>query len=177
MARHECEELYQAGRLTEAVQALGAELRDNPADTKRRTFLFELLSFAGEYDRAQKQLDVLAQQGPQAEMGALLYRAAIQAERQRQELFRSKRFPERPPRGRSGLGHPQWRALRMRSRTPTPRRGTSGSLRGRDLRVDPAGSHHIHRDLATEALRDLLWIPALVRTGPWHEGQGPGATC
>ena len=43
------QELFQAGKLDEAVQALGAELRDNPADAKRRTFLFELLCFAGEY--------------------------------------------------------------------------------------------------------------------------------
>ena len=75
-------ELYQAGRLAEAVQAVGAELRDNPADTHRRTFLFELLCFAGDYDRAAKQLDILAQEGAQAEMGTLVYRAAIQAERQ-----------------------------------------------------------------------------------------------
>ena len=60
-------ELYQAGQLTEAVQALGAEIRENPTDTKRRTFLFELLSFAGDYDRALKQLDILAQQGPAPE--------------------------------------------------------------------------------------------------------------
>ena len=32
------QQLFQAGKLNEAVQALGAELRDNPADTKRRTF-------------------------------------------------------------------------------------------------------------------------------------------
>jgi type VI secretion system protein ImpE len=46
-------ELYQAGRLDEAVQALGSELRNDPTDTKRRTFLFELLCFTGEYDRAE----------------------------------------------------------------------------------------------------------------------------
>ena len=53
-------ELFQAGRLDEAIQALGAELRDNPADARRRTFLFELLCFAGEFDRAEKHLDILA---------------------------------------------------------------------------------------------------------------------
>jgi type VI secretion system protein ImpE len=45
-------ELFQAGKLTEAVQALVAEVRDNPTDPKRRTFLFELLCFAGDYDRS-----------------------------------------------------------------------------------------------------------------------------
>jgi len=57
-------ELYQAGRLNDAIKALSAELRDNPTDTKRRTFLFEMLCFAGEYDRADKQLEVLAEAGP-----------------------------------------------------------------------------------------------------------------
>jgi predicted component of type VI protein secretion system len=47
-------ELYCQGRLNDAIQALSAELRDHPTDTRRRTFLFELLCFAGEYERADK---------------------------------------------------------------------------------------------------------------------------
>ena len=54
-------QLYQAGQLGEAIQALGAELRNDPADARKRIFLFELLCFAGEYDRAEKHLDVLGQ--------------------------------------------------------------------------------------------------------------------
>ena len=61
----------------DAIKALSAELRDNPTDTRRRTFLFELLCFAGEYERADKQLEVLAQAGPSSEMGVLLYRSAL----------------------------------------------------------------------------------------------------
>src|ERR1017187_9565088 len=68
-------QLFQAGKLDQAVQALGVELRDNPGDVQRRTFLFELLCFAGAYDRAEKQLDVLAQGGKDAQLGALLYAA------------------------------------------------------------------------------------------------------
>jgi type VI secretion system protein ImpE len=45
-------ELYREGRLDEAIEALGQALRDSPEDTRRRTFLFELLCFAGNYDRA-----------------------------------------------------------------------------------------------------------------------------
>src|SRR6266567_6897351 len=86
-------ELYQAGRLSDAIKALSAELRDNPTDVKRRTFLFELLCFAGEYERADKQLEVLAQAGPQSEMGVLLYRSALFAERQRQDVFERGEFP------------------------------------------------------------------------------------
>ncbi len=70
-------QLFQAGRLQEAVQALSAELRNHPEDSKRRTFLFELLCFSGEYDRAEKQLDLLAEGGPNSEMGAFVYRSAL----------------------------------------------------------------------------------------------------
>src|SRR5215475_2661086 len=89
------QELYRAGRLSDAIKALSAELRDNPTDARRRTFLFELLCFAGEYERADKQLEVLAQAGPQSEMGVLLYRSALYAERQRQDVFERGEFP--PP--------------------------------------------------------------------------------
>src|ERR1700730_13236788 len=87
-------ELYHAGQLAAAIQALGVELRDNPTDTRRRTFLFELLCFAGEYDRAQKHLDVLAGQGPDSATGALLYRAALNADRMRSDLFTKRDYPE-----------------------------------------------------------------------------------
>ena len=90
-------ELFQAGKLNEAVQALGVEVRDNPTDVRRRTFLFELLCFAGDYQRAEKQLDVLASDGSAAEMGALLYRAALHAERLRQGIFEKKNYPLTAP--------------------------------------------------------------------------------
>lgn len=89
-------ELYQKGELTQAIKALGEELRGNPLDAKRRTFLFELLCFAGEYDRAEKQLDVLAHQDSKAAPAVLLYRSALHAERTRQEMFLSGSFPPAP---------------------------------------------------------------------------------
>jgi type VI secretion system protein ImpE len=87
-------ELYRAGQLMQAIKALGEELRSYPLDSKRRTFLFELLCFAGEYDRAEKHLDVLADQDPKAVPGTLMYRSAIHAERTRQEMFRTGTFPK-----------------------------------------------------------------------------------
>jgi type VI secretion system protein ImpE len=86
-------ELYAAGRLDSAIETLGVELRDNPLDVQRRTFLFELLSFAGQYDRAEKQLDVLARGGTDAEVAVLPYRAALQAERIREHMFATGDFP------------------------------------------------------------------------------------
>src|SRR5208282_4720786 len=85
--------LYREGRLREAIQALGEELRSNPLDVKRRTFLFELLLFAGEFDRAEKQLEILAGANPGAAMGLLLYRSALHAERTRQAMFANHELP------------------------------------------------------------------------------------
>src|ERR1700722_5429735 len=85
-------ELFQAGKLNEAIQSLGSELRDNPADTQRRTFLYELLCFSGDYGRAEKHLSLLAQASPDAEVGALLYRSAMMAERKREAFFEAKEY-------------------------------------------------------------------------------------
>src|SRR6266851_4769751 len=87
-------ELFQAGKLDEAVQALGAEVRDHPTDVRRRTFLFELLCFQGQYDRAEKHLNVLADASPDARMGALVYFSALHAERLRLDMFQKKEYPD-----------------------------------------------------------------------------------
>ena len=163
-------ELYRAGQLTAAIQALSGELRDNPTDTQRRTFLFELLCFAGEYDRAQKQLDILAAAGPDAATGALLYRAAMHADRMRADLFARREYPE------------------LRS-NDAPVRGTCNgqpfeSIEDADPRIGArleiyAAGQCMWLPLAHIAvleieppkrLRDLLWAPALLRTGPAFKG-------
>src|ERR1035437_1059051 len=74
-------ELYQAGQLQAAIQALTAEVRANPADGPKRIFLFELLSFAGEWARAQKQIDAPATGRPDAPRAVQVSRANIRAER------------------------------------------------------------------------------------------------
>jgi type VI secretion system protein ImpE len=157
-------DLYRAGKLDEAIQALGTSLRDNPTDSQRRTFLFELLCFAGEYDRAEKQLEVLGQGGKNAQLGTLVYHGALHAERTRDEMFRTGSYP----------------------RSPAPR-PVSGSLNGRTfssltdadprigarLEVYAAGQYtwipfeHLVsiRMQPPKRLRDLLWAPAIVRPG------------
>jgi len=86
-------QLFEQGRVREAQEALSAALRDNPADRQQRTFLFELLCFSGDYDRAKKQLAVLAKDGAQSELGAVLYFSALHAEQERHELFRTDAIP------------------------------------------------------------------------------------
>jgi len=165
-------ELYRAGRLKEAVQALSAELRDNPADAKRRTFLFELLCFAGEYERALKQLEVLAQQGPQAEMGTLVYRSAIQAELQRQELFRAKGFPESPAESQAGtLNGQPFESIE----DADPRIGARLEVFAAGTYVWVSWAHIASVQISPPAmLRDLLWAPAVVRLGAGMKGKDLG---
>jgi len=159
-------ELFQAGKLNEAIEALGVEVRDNPTDARRRTFLFELLCFKGDYARAEKQLNVLADASKDSRVGAMLYFSALHAERLRQDLFEKKDYPSAPV-------------------TETDRGGTIDGkpfefLEDGDPRIGPrlelfaAGAYlwipfeHIEsiEMEAPKRLRDLLWAPAIVRTGP-----------
>jgi len=87
-------ELFDAGKVREAAKEITNYLRDHPMDTASRTFLFELLCFSGDYARAEKQLSVLAQGKPDRELGAVVYYAALHAEKTRHELFEKQNFPK-----------------------------------------------------------------------------------
>jgi len=161
-------ELYQAGKLAEAVQALNGELRDNPGDTKRRTFLFELLCFAGNYDRADKQLEILAQENKDAQMGALVYRAALHAERTRCDVFQKKEYPQTGGSSEPEVIKGTWNGKPFESISDAdPRIGAR-------LEVFAAGQYlwvpfeHIAsiEIQPPKRLRDLIWAPAILRTGP-----------
>jgi type VI secretion system protein ImpE len=163
-------ELYRAGRLQEAIDTLGAELRSNPVDTQRRTFLFELLCFAGQYDRAEKHLDVLASEGKEASMGALLYRSALHATRLREEQF---------SKGDVGQGaRPTDRVSGTINGTPFSRLTDADPRLGPRLELFAAGQYmwipfeHIESvDIPPpKRLRDLLWSPAIVKTAESFQG-------
>src|ERR1700756_1017975 len=85
-------QLFEAGKVREAQQALTLYLRDHPADVAARTFLFELLCFSGDYDRAEKQLAMLSQGNAQNEMGAVLYYSALHAEKTRHQVIDKQQF-------------------------------------------------------------------------------------
>jgi type VI secretion system protein ImpE len=80
-------DLFKAGQLQAALDAQTAEVRSHPADQARRLFLFELLCFAGEIDRARKQLDVLNYDLPELQAAVHLYREVLDSEKQRRGLF------------------------------------------------------------------------------------------
>ena len=177
-------EHYQAGELDRAITVLGEELRSKPLDPQRRTFLFELLCFAGQYDRAEKQLDVLLGgasaagdptmiTGGPATAGLLAYRSALHAQRTREAMFLSNTLPAtRVEPGGTGTCN----GVAFRDFTDAdPRIGDH-------LEVFVAGSYTwipvcFVQDLQVERpehLRDLLWARARLTLRPGAPFQDMG---
>lgn len=83
----QAKELFQAGKLNEAIEELVREVKANPNDGSRRTFLFELSCLVGDWERAARQLDVIGHQSAEAELGVMVYRANMKAEQERRRVF------------------------------------------------------------------------------------------
>ena len=129
-------ELLRSNHLSEAIAVAVGEVRDNPADSRRRTFLFELLCFAGEFDRAAKQLTVLADESPDAGRGVLFYRSALSAARTREELFDKQDYPKSAPQ----LSRP-------------------GTLNGRPFKTIEDCDPRIGPRLETFLAGECVWLP------------------
>jgi type VI secretion system protein ImpE len=87
-------ESYKAGKLQEAVAAQIQEVKAAPGDQAKRLFLFELLAFAGDLDRARKQIDALAFDDPALAAAALAYRQLLEAEAARRTVYRDGAAPQ-----------------------------------------------------------------------------------
>ncbi len=165
-------ELFKAGKVREAVQTLTAYLRDRPSDTAQRTFLFELLCFAGDYVRAEKQLAVLSSGSPEKETGAIVYYAALHAEKTRHELFEKQDFPSDQPPCPPG---------ELNGKPFTDLRDADPDI-GARLEVFAAGAYvwlpfeHVESlEMGPpQRLRDTLWAPALVQTAATFRGMDLG---
>jgi type VI secretion system protein ImpE len=165
------QELLQAGKIQEAIQVLSNELRDRPGDNQRRTFLFELLCFAGDFNRAEKHLSLLSDSNADAAIGGLMYRSALSAERKRQAFFEGRQYQD----------------------APAPSKFRPGTINGEKFRsiedIDPRIGPRLEVFIAGEYvwlpfahigsltmgpprfLRDLLWASASVTAGPAMEGK------
>jgi type VI secretion system protein ImpE len=86
-------DLLRAGELQAAIEEVTREVKNNPTHGNSRTFLFELLSFAGEFERAEKQLEAIGHQDVKTEMGTMVYRNNLKAERERLHLFKQGVHP------------------------------------------------------------------------------------
>ncbi|HDH05838.1 MAG TPA: hypothetical protein ENH01_09030 [Nitrospirae bacterium] len=94
-------ELIKAGKLSDARKQLVEEVKSSPADMGRRTMLFQAHSLLGEWDRAERQLDVIAAQDPDRDTGVQVYKNLLSAEKERLEAYNNDRrpsfMPEPPP--------------------------------------------------------------------------------
>ncbi len=87
-------ELFRAGRLQAAIDAQVQDVKAHPADSGKRVFLFELLAFAGDLDRARRHLDAVTYPDPDRDAAAQQYRTLLDAEDHRARVFRDGVMPE-----------------------------------------------------------------------------------
>jgi len=157
-------QLFDAGRVREAQQALAAHLRNRPDDIQARSFLFELLCFSGDYERAEKQLGVLADSNEKTKLGAVLYYSALHAEKSRHQLYKESAFPQSvaPAEVKGTLNGKPFSTIR-----------DADPDLGARLEVYAAGAYlwipfaHLSsvRMEAPTKLRDTLWVPAFAVGG------------
>jgi len=82
------------GNLKGAMESALNLVKANPTDRAARTFLFELSCFSGDWERAERQLEVVGHQDMNAMMGAMIYRQNFKAERDRANFFANGLKPE-----------------------------------------------------------------------------------
>jgi type VI secretion system protein ImpE len=87
-------ELYQQGKLREAVAAALEDVKKHPTEIGKRAFLAELLCFAGDLERADRQLAAVSQQDPETLTQVSLFRLLIHAEQSRQQFYAAGRLPD-----------------------------------------------------------------------------------
>jgi type VI secretion system protein ImpE len=91
---NEAKTQLDSGNLKGAVEAALASVKSSPTDARARTFLFELSCFTGDWERAERQLDVIGHQDANSMVGSLIYRQCIEAERKRARFFSESLKPE-----------------------------------------------------------------------------------
>lgn len=167
-------EHFRAGHLSEAIQALTEEVRQAPGDAQKRTFLFELLCFAGEYDRAERQLDVLTGENRNVQMGALLYRAALAAERVRFGFFNDKKYLQHPAATDALPGTLNGQPFQTVADADERIGARLEIYAGGDYLWIPFEQIASIKMQPPKRLRDLLWAPVLLQTGPECKHQDLG---
>lgn len=89
----DADELLRAGDLEGVRQTLVETIKRAPADVPARLFLFQLLCVTGDWDKAKTHLRTLASLSPEAQMLAVNYNLAIDAELVRREVFAGRAPP------------------------------------------------------------------------------------
>jgi type VI secretion system protein ImpE len=130
----QAEERLKSGNLEEALTELQAEIRKDPANPQKRTFLFQLHCLLGRWDKALTQLQVLADMDKKTMPMVQTYGAAIKCEELRGEVFAGRRSPLL-------FGKPEeWMALLIEaaSLAGQGKAAEASALRARALEAAPA---------------------------------------
>jgi type VI secretion system protein ImpE len=88
-------QLLDEAKLGEAIAAVTEDLKSQPADLVRRRFLLELLCYAGDLERAERQIQAIGRfaSDPAAAVGAQLMRNLFAAEADRRACFERGQHP------------------------------------------------------------------------------------
>jgi type VI secretion system protein ImpE len=88
------QELFDAARLMDAIKVQTEAVRAHPSSPEERSVLFALVCFAGDLERASRQLEALALgQGPTVEMRTSVYRSLLVAETERRDVWAGRAKP------------------------------------------------------------------------------------
>ncbi len=87
-------DLFQSGDLDGAVEALTADVKAHPNDVQARGRLAEMLCFRGEFDRADRMMEVMALQDEQHAAGIGVFRRVLRGAIVREQVFTEGRAPE-----------------------------------------------------------------------------------
>jgi type VI secretion system protein ImpE len=87
-------DLFRAGRLREAIEAQYEAVKAAPSDIRRRWFLAELLCFVGDWERADRALEVIAIQAPQQQAAVVAFQHLLRGEEVRRQVMNQGRAPE-----------------------------------------------------------------------------------
>jgi type VI secretion system protein ImpE len=94
------DELFRTGQLQQAIDEQIKSVKASPADHARRLFLFELLAFAGDLERARRQIEAVRYEEIELESAVQSYRKLLDAEQARRRVFQEGIMPQfliKPP--------------------------------------------------------------------------------
>ncbi len=90
-------ELLQEGRLADAIAAQIAAVKADPLDEEQRYLLFALFGFAGDWERAGRQLNALGMKDRKLNAAAMVYAGLLESENERRAVFQGTAQPVLPP--------------------------------------------------------------------------------
>ncbi len=166
----DAKQAFDAGDLQAAIDLQIQAVKAAPADTRARTFLFELFAFAGDWDRANKQLDVLSVQKAQAAWGVSVYQNLVAAELTRAKVFRDAAKPETfidPPPflqlhldaiAKLRLGE-EAAAMELLEQSAAQQAVVKGELNGKPVEGLKDADELIAPFLEVMLMKDYVWVP------------------